>query len=54
MNELVLVKDLKFKLTVLKKRKVRGQEQFFVKWKGYSGIFVTYEVNITVEMFLPR
>ena len=54
MNELVLVKDLKFKLTVLKKRKVRGQEQFFVKWKGYSGIFLTYEVNITVEMFLPR
>ena len=51
-NELVPVKNLKFKLTVLKKRKIRGKEQFFVKWKGYPGKpQYCRKSNITVDCF---
>ena len=37
-NELVLVRDLQYKLTVLKERTRRGKKQYYVKWKGYPGI----------------
>jgi hypothetical protein len=38
-NEIVLVRQHKYKLTVLKERVRRGKKEYFVKWKGYPGRF---------------
>ena len=39
-NEIVLVRQHKFKITILKERKIKGKKEYFVKWKGYPGKFI--------------
>lgn len=38
-NEIVLVRQHKFKITILKDREIKGKKEYFVKWKGYPGKF---------------
>jgi len=38
-NELVLVRQHKFKIVILKERMQKGKKEYFVKWKGYNGNF---------------
>ena len=36
-NEIVMVRQHKYKIIILKERKKRGKKEYFVKWKGYPG-----------------
>ena len=45
-NEIVLVRQHKFKIIILKERKIKRKKEYFVKWKGYPGKLYFLYINL--------
>ena len=47
-NEIVLVRQHKYKIIILKERKKRGKKEYLVKWKGYPGMWLNLDLKFSL------